>query len=111
MDTAALLEKLQNKQMPFASVIEFIESRYVHTPTAFVNGAQKNGASENQGSAKVFGFAALEKLTAADTLLLFAEHYDAVLANPEGTDHQNIRQFMISGWDGISFEGNALQAK
>jgi hypothetical protein len=26
-------------------------------------------------------------------------------------DHQNIRQFMQNGWDGIKFEGDALTAK
>ncbi|MEG0198898.1 MAG: HopJ type III effector protein, partial [Acinetobacter sp.] len=34
-----------------------------------------------------------------------------VLATPEATDHQNIRQFMLNGWDGIQFESEALAAK
>jgi HopJ type III effector protein len=42
---------------------------------------------------------------------LFAEHYQAVLKTPDGTDHQNIRQFMLHGWEGIVFEGHALIAK
>jgi len=33
------------------------------------------------------------------------------LKNPEGTDHQNIRNFMKSGWDGITFDQNALKDK
>jgi HopJ type III effector protein. len=37
-------------------------------------------------------------------LSLFAEHYAAVLATPEATDHQNIRQFMQNGWDGIDLK-------
>ncbi|ENR5726451.1 HopJ type III effector protein, partial [Acinetobacter baumannii] len=41
----------------------------------------------------------------------FAEHYASVLATPEGTDHQNIRQFMQNGWDGVKFEGQALTEK
>jgi len=34
-----------------------------------------------------------------------------VLATPEATDHQNIRQFMQNSWNGIQFEGQALTAK
>ncbi len=82
-----------------------------HTPTAFKNGAQANVATENQGSAKVFSFAQINSLNQEQTLSLFAEHYASVLATPEATDHQNIRQFMLHGWDGIAFEGTALIAK
>ena len=106
-----LLAQLKTGQAKFADVIAFIEARYTHTPTAFQNGQQHNAATENQGSAKVFSFAQIEDLNQADTLALFAEHYAAVLATPDGTDHQNIRQFMQHGWDGVKFEGVALNAK
>jgi hypothetical protein len=106
-----LLEKLKNNSLPFKAVIEFIETHYNHQPTAFKNGALHNEANQNQGSAKVFTFAHLNKLDKADTLLLFAEHHLAVLKNPDGIDHQNIRQFMIHGWPGIVFEGQALFTK
>ncbi len=106
-----LLAQLKDGSAKFADVIAFIEARYQHTPTAFQNGAQFNAATENQGSAKVFSFAKLEGLNQADTLSLFAEHYASVLATPEGTDHQNIRQFMQNGWDGVKFEGQALSVK
>ena len=107
----ALLEQLKNGQAKFADVISYIEQHYTHTPTAFQNGAQHNASTENQGSAKVFSFAQLNELNPQDTLALFAEHYASVLATPEGTDHQNIRQFMQHGWDGVTFEGQALTAK
>ena len=106
-----LLKQLQAGEAQFADVITFIEARYTHTPTAFQNGQQHNAATENQGSAKVFSFAQLNDLDQQQTLSLFAEHYASVLATPEATDHQNIRQFMQHGWDGIKFEGNALTAK
>ncbi len=106
-----LLAQLKDGSAKFADVIAFIEARYQHTPTAFQNGAQFNAATENQGSAKVFSFAQLEGLNQADTLSLFAEHYASVLATPEGTDHQNIRQFMQNGWDCVKFEGQALSVK
>ena len=106
-----LLNQLQAGEAKFADVIAFIEARYTHTPTAFKNGQQANSANENQGSAKVFSFAQLNGLDQAQTLSLFAEHYASVLATPEAADHQNIRQFMQNGWDGIQFEGQALTAK
>ena len=107
----ALLTQLKDGSAKFADVLAFIEARYQHTPTAFQNGAQSNAATENQGSAKVFSFAQIEDLNQADTLALFAEHYAAVLATPDGTDHQNIRQFMQHGWEAVKFEGTALSAK
>ena len=106
-----LLDQLQAGTAKFSDVIAFIEARYHHTPTAFTNGKQANAATENQGSAKVFSFAQLNGLNQAETLSLFAEHYAAVLATPDATDHQNIRQFMQNGWEGIQFDGQALSAK
>ncbi|WP_214071773.1 HopJ type III effector protein [Mucilaginibacter sp. dw_454] len=108
---ANLINKSKSKSLSFKEVIDFIEAHYAHHPTAFKNGDVYNEATQNQGSAKVFAFAQLNNLSAADTLYLFAEHYQAVLDNPGGTDHQNIRQFMAHGWDGIAFEGQALIAK
>lgn len=106
-----LLEQLQQGQAKFSDVLAFIDARYQHHPTAFKNGTQQNAATENQGSAKVLSFAQIENLDAVQTLSLFAEHYQAVLATPEGNDHQNIRQFMQNGWRGVQFEGTALKIK
>jgi hypothetical protein len=106
-----LLEKLKSNSLPFKEVIAFIDTYYNHQPTGFKNGALHNDANQNQGSAKIFTFAQLNKLNKADTLYLFAEHYQAVLKTPDGADHQNIRQFMIHGWEGIIFEGEALNTK
>ncbi len=106
-----LLAGLKENSIKFSQVIEFIETYYQHQPIAFKNGDTYNEATQNQGSAKVFAFAQLNNLSAADTLYLFAEHYQAVLANPDGTDHQNIRQFIVHGWEGIVFEGEALISK
>jgi len=107
----ALIKRSKDNSLPFKEVIEFIETYYQHQPTAFKNGEVFNEATQNQGSAKVFTFAQLNNLSKEDTLYLFAEHYQSVLSNPNGTDHQNIRQFMIHGWPGIVFEGQALVAK
>lgn len=106
-----LLAGLKAGSVTFAQVIEYIETYYQHQPTAFKNGDTYNEATQNQGSAKVFSFAKLNNLNAEETLYLFAEHYRSVLATPDATDHQNIRQFMSNGWSGIAFEGEALILK
>lgn len=106
-----LIEKLKDNSLTFKEVIEFIEASYQHQPTAFKNGEAYNEATQNQGSAKVFAFARLNDLGKEDTLYLFAEHYQSVLNTPDGADHQNIRQFMKHGWDGVVFEGEALLVK
>lgn len=47
-----------------------------------------------------------------ETLALFGDFYRVdVLGNPNGEDHQNIRNFMQFGWDGIEFMGEALMKK
>ncbi len=104
-----LLESSQNGSLKFTDVLNFIETNYQFTPTAFTNGEQHNAETENQGSAKVFAFAKLNDLTKEQTLALFAEHYQSVLATPDGNDHSNIRNFMQFGWDGIKMEVNPLR--
>ena len=102
------LARLKGGHLAFADVIRYIEDHYTVHPTAFRNGNQYNEASQNQGSAKVLYFARLHDLNKEDTLLLFAEHYRAVLDDPAGSNHQNIRQFMENGWEGVTFEGKVL---
>lgn len=106
-----LIKELKAHSLTFKEVLEFIETGYLHQPTAFKNGEVHNEATQNQGSAKVFAFAQLNNLNEEDTLYLFAEHYQSVLNDPNGADHQNIRQFITHGWKGIVFEGQALLAK
>lgn len=112
--TDTLITKLQHtpEQVQFKEVIDVIESEYDFTPTAFTNGQQNNAANENNGSCKIFSFAQLNQLTPEQTLHLFGDFYRVdVLQNPEATDHQNIRQFMLSGWEGVAFSAPALTAK
>ncbi len=109
--TENLLAALSLGQANFAVVLAHIDAAYDFTPTAFDNGAAHNDAGQNSGSCKVFSFAQMEGLSAEQTLPLFAEHYQAVLATPEAQDHANIRNFMQHGWAGIRMAGVALQAK
>jgi hypothetical protein len=107
----ALIAASKNGSLAFSEVLDLIATYYNHQPTAFKNGEAYNEATQNQGSAKVLTFAQINNLSAEDTLYLFAEHYQSVLAHPDATNHQNIRQFMAHGWPGVVFEGEALIAK
>ncbi len=114
MNIPTFLEKL--KQTPetitFPETIEVIEANYDFTPTAFQNGNTHNAAGTNSGSCKLFAFAQLQNLSQDETLACFGAFYrDEVLGDPEGTNHQNIRNFMVHGWSGIQFEGTALELK
>ena len=109
-----LLEQisLSPESIIFSDVIAYIDTNYNFTPTHFTNGNMVNEAGQNNGSCKIFSFAMLHNLTQDQTLALFGDYYRKdVLGNPEGTDHQNIRNFMQSGWDGVKFEGEALTEK
>ncbi|WP_294240139.1 HopJ type III effector protein [uncultured Chryseobacterium sp.] len=109
-----LFESLEKSadDIQFNDVIAFIDEHYDFTPTKFTNGNAVNEAGQNNGSCKVFSFAQLNDLSQQQTLNLFGEFYrEDVLKNPEGTDHQNIRNFMQTGWEGISFEGKALERR
>jgi hypothetical protein len=107
----SLLNNLKSKTIMFVDVIATIDGLYQYTPTSFRNGSIFNDANQNQGSAKVFSLAQMHQLSVEETLILFAEHYQSVLGTPEGNDHQNIRQFIQNGWDGIEFENQALSSK
>ncbi|HEY6902340.1 MAG TPA: HopJ type III effector protein [Puia sp.] len=111
MNITTLLEQLRTGSLAFSDVLAAIDASYQHHPTAFKNGSVYNEATQNQGSARIFSYAMLNHLSEEDTLLLFAEHYRAVLDHPGASDHQNIRQFMANGWNGIVFEGQALTAR
>ncbi|WP_286237384.1 HopJ type III effector protein [Neptuniibacter halophilus] len=97
-----------NPALDFEDCIQVISDNYSYTPVAFTNGELKNEAGQNEGSCKIFAFAQLNGLDQAQTLACFGRFYQDVLNTPQGTDHGNIRNFMQSGWEGISFEGQAL---
>ncbi|RTY81935.1 type III effector [Flavobacterium sp. ZB4P23] len=114
MNLESFLDKLKQtpEMITFAETIATIEDNYDFTPTAFENGLQHNAAGENSGSCKLFAFAEIQSLSEAATLACFGTYYyEDVLQNPNGTDHQNIRNFIKTGWDGIAFYGSALVSK
>ncbi|MCG1037353.1 HopJ type III effector protein [Polaribacter sargassicola] len=100
--------KSNTSEIAFAETMQVIEDNYNFTPTAFTNGEIENKAGENSGSCKLFAFAKLENLTEDETLTCFGEHYKNVLEDENGNSHQNIRNFMKTGFKGLSFDGEAL---
>ena len=100
------------KDINFSDTISVIEENYVFTQSAFKNGNLQNSSTENLGSCKVFSFALKQQLTKEETLACFAQYYfNDVLENPNGTDHQNIRNFMQTGFEGLSFENETLKER
>ncbi|MGZ5051004.1 MAG: HopJ type III effector protein [Methylobacter sp.] len=117
MSLATFLEKVtRNEPVGFDETIAVIAENYDYTPTEFSNGigdlALVSPAGTNEGSCKIFSFAQIHRLDQQQTLNLFGDYYRVdVLNDPNGTGHQNIRNFMRDGWDGIAFKGVALTAK
>ena len=111
MSVAILLDRLSNKadEVNFEEVISVINDFYQYSPSRFTNGETVNEQGTNEGSCKIFAFAQLNKLSVESTLACFGAYYrEDVLENPTATDHANIRNFMKSGWDGITFDKPAL---
>lgn len=92
----------------FADTLAFIEQHYQYEPSGFRNGPVQNSAEQNQGSCKVLAMALDQGLTDDQTLQCFAEHYQAVLASPDGNEHTNIRALMQHGLAGVLFERQPL---
>lgn len=114
MQLQAFLDRLRDEpeSIQFEDSMTVIESNYNFTPTTFRNGEILNEAGQNNGSCKILAFGQLNGLSVDETLACFGKFYrEDVLGNPEGEDHQNIRNFMQSGWDGVSFHGAALMPK
>lgn len=111
MILTTFLQKLHNQPeaIDFNDTMAVIDALYRFTPTAFKNGRQQNDANRNNGSCKLFAFAKLHHLSEPQTLACFGRYYrEDVLRNPDGDDHQNIRNFMQTGWAGIEFDAAAL---
>jgi len=100
------------QSIQFADTMAVIEEYYDFTPTPFTNGDLENAAGENSGSCKLFSFAKEQGLSEEETLACFGSiYFEEVLGDPDGTGHQNIRNFMQTGFNGLIFHGAALKAK
>jgi len=103
--------RLRNRNLPFSDTLAFIAETYDYQPSRFVNGNVENTAGENEGSCKTLGMAVLEGFSTEEALLAFGEHYQAVLANPSGNDHRNIRALMETGLPGVRFDQQPLKRR
>jgi hypothetical protein len=99
-------------EIQFGEVISYIDEHYTFTPTAFSNGDIVNDKGQNNGSCKLLQFALISGLTKEETLSCFGDYYRIeVLQNPDGIDHQNIRNFMKYGFEGLKFKNITLKKK
>jgi len=114
MELDIFLQRLHDApdSIAFSDTIALIDALYDFTPAAFGNGSLFNEAGQNNGSCKIFSFAQQHGLSQQQTLHCFGDYYRRdVLGNPGGSDHQNIRNFMQSGWAGVTFDTAALTPK
>ena len=114
MNLDTLLQTLEHtpERVEFEDAMAVIDACYHFTPTPFKNGDVTNPAGQNPGSCKLFAFAQLHGLSPQQTLACFGRYYrEDVLKHPDGTDHQNIRNFIQHGWAGIHFDAAPLTLK
>ncbi len=114
MNVSEFLGKVKQEPLAvtFDQTMETVDANYEFTPTAFINGMIKNEAGQNNGSCKLFAFAQLNGLSTDETLACFGDFYRKdVLENPDSDNHQNIRNFISNGWEGIEFDGEPLKEK
>ena len=117
MNLKSFIEKIKtNVPISFDETMAVISENYNYHPTEFCNGLNEdklvNKVGMNEGSCKIFAFALIHELDQQQALGLFGDYYRVdVLNNPDGAGHQNIRNFMRYGWEGIGFSGAALVAK
>jgi hypothetical protein len=114
MQLDTFLEQLANTPdtIEFSDTMSVIDAMYDFEPAEFTNGNTVNAANQNNGSCKIFAFGLINRLSKQQTLACFGAYYrEDVLEHPENDDHQNIRNFMVSGWDGIHFSSAALIPK
>lgn len=114
MTLDTFLDEIKKKpdQISFDKTMSIIDDLYVYNPVSFRNGILENAVGENSGSCKLFAFAKLNGLTESQTLHCFGDYYRIdVLQSSESDCHMNIRNFMQTGWSGITFSNNPLDLK
>jgi hypothetical protein len=88
----------------FQDFIAMIDECYDYRDIELKNGAVVNKKGENVGTSKLLSFAALAGLNEHKTLKLWGQYYVDVVKTPDGSDHGNIRNFILTGWNGVNFE-------
>ncbi|VAW91655.1 Type III effector HopPmaJ [hydrothermal vent metagenome] len=114
MDLATFKTQLHTNpnSIEFDDTISVIDLLYHFEAGEFSNGELVNSPGQNSGSCKLFAFAQLQNFNTNETLACFGRYYrEDVLANPDADNHQNIRNFIKTGWDGIKFKSTVLSKK
>ncbi|MBQ0787506.1 MAG: HopJ type III effector protein [Oceanihabitans sp.] len=114
MDIQIFINKLKTspKTIAFSETMDVIAANYEFTPKTFTNGSLENAEGQNSGSCKLFAFAKAEGLSKEETLACFgAFYFEEVLKEPNGEGHQNIRNFIKTGFEGLFFESFPLTKK
>lgn len=88
-------------EVTLKETLTLIDDNYEYVAVTFANGDIVNQPNENMGSAKVFSFGLMTQMDEKATLALFGEVYRNL--DPNGTDHQNIRNFLKYGWSKVVF--------
>ena len=97
-------------KVSFKETIDFLDAHYYYFEVPFRNGPLSSKPNENVGTAKILSFGLMTRMTEEQTLSMFGEIYRDL--SPSGTDHANIRQFLKTGFSGVSFEsGLAISSK
>lgn len=105
------IRRLGDDKLMFADTLAFIEQHYSYQPSAFGIGPVSNAKDQNQGSCKVLGMALDLGLNDTQALQCFAEHYRAVLDDPNGSAHANIRALMQHGLRSVHFQQAPLERR
>lgn len=114
MNLEEFKEKVKSapNEVEFSDTMQVIETYYEFEPTAFTNGKLYNEVGQNSGSCKLFAFSKDQEFTTEETLACFGKFYfDEVLNDPDGTGHQNIRNFMKTSFGELVFNGTPLKKK
>lgn len=114
MTAETFINKLRStpEAIEFAETMAVIDKNYQFKPTAFKNGDLENAVEQNSGSCKLFAFAKIQAFTKEETLACFGQFYfDDVLNYPNGSGHQNIRNFMKTGFEGLHFKDQPLKER
>lgn len=111
-----LISRHADQSLNFQDVMTLIRRHYECTPVAFRTGVGTtvevaNPAGTNAASSQLLAFARRLGLDEQTTLNLYAEHYRAVLSDPGGNSHGNIRAFIAAGWPGVVLADNPLRLR
>lgn len=116
LDLQRLCSEAPKNTLLFQDVMRTIHSHYECMPCTFTTGCGtareiRNPAGSNAASCLLLAFARRLGLDQETTLHLYGEHYRAVLDDPKGDAHANIRAFMSNGWQGVRLEENPLRLR